>query len=243
MSTLLTICARGGSKGIPGKNIRPLNGKPLIHYTVAAALAYAKGHPDTVLTLSTDSDAIRASSAAAGLTTKYLRPAALGKDHVGKIDVLRDVLNWEEAHRGMRFDRLIDLDVTSPLRTLEDIEGAVATLDAKADALNIFSVSPPHRNPYFNMVEEQPDGYARVVKRPDTPFLTRQSSPKVYDINGSIYVYRSEFFSSGQTSATTDRSLAYLLDHQCFDLDLPVDFTFMEFLLKRKLLDFPFPFY
>ncbi len=240
--TLLTICARGGSKGIPDKNILPLNGKPLIHYTVAAALAYGKLHPDTTVVLSTDSEAIQQATAEAGLITAYRRPPKLGGDHVGKIDVLRDVLHSEERRLGRTFDYLVDLDVTSPLRTLQDIEGAFSALSDRPDALNIFSVSPAHRNPYFNMVEEDSEGFARVVKRPETPFYTRQSSPRVYDINGSIYVYRREFFRSGQTSATTDRSMAYNIPHQCFDLDEPIDFTFMEFLLQRNMLDFPFSF-
>ena len=242
MKTLLTICGRGGSKGIPGKNIRPVNGKPLIAYTIAAARAYQNKHPDTVIGLSTDSEAILDASRRYGLETKYRRPEDLGLDSTGKIAVLANLLTFEENTRDVRFDLIVDLDITSPLRTLADIEAVVDTLTAQPAALNALSVSPPHRNPYFNMLELGEDGFARVVKKPETPFLSRQSAPAVYDINGSIYVYKRAFFSEGHISATTERTVAYLMRHQCFDLDHPIDLEFLQFLLANNKLDFAFEF-
>ena len=242
MNTLITICGRGGSKGIPNKNIRELNGKPLIAYTIASARAYQSKHPNTFIGLSTDSKAILDVSRKYGVDTAYMRPEELGLDSTGKIAVLADLLKYEEKARGLSFDLIIDLDITSPLRTLEDIENMVVKLGEYPTALNAFSVSHPHRNPYFNMVEQTESGFAIVVKRPDSPFLSRQSAPEVYDINGSIYVYTKAFFQKGQTSATTDWSIAYLINHQCFDLDSPIDLEFMDFLLSRGKLNFEFEF-
>ena len=242
MKTLITICGRGGSKGIPNKNIRPLNGKPLIAYTIAAAQAYRSKYPDTVIGLSTDSDAILEVSRAYGVDTVYRRPDELGQDSTGKIAVLASLVEFEESSRHTTFDRIIDLDITSPLRTLADIERTAALLDRYPAALNAFSVSRPHRNPYFNMVEETAGGYVTVVKRPETPFLSRQAAPAVYDMNGSIYVYTRAFFAEGRASATTERSVAYLMEHQCFDLDHTLDLEFMDFLLSQRKLDFDFTF-
>ena len=128
MNVLLTICARGGSKGIPGKNIRPLNGKPLLQYSIETARAFAQTLTSCGLALSTDDEKIRETAAAAGLRTDYLRPAALGSDTAGKIDVLSDLLKYEENRAGIKFDYLIDLDVTSPLRTVEDLHAAFQKL-------------------------------------------------------------------------------------------------------------------
>lgn len=236
--TLITICARGGSKGIPGKNIRALNGKPLIHYSIETAQRYAVAHPGTDLVLSTDSEAIKGEAAGAGLRTDYLRPDHLATDSAGKIGVIRHVKEWMEQRTGKQYDLVIDLDVTSPLRTVEDLELAGQQLTAHPGALNLFSVSPAGRNPYFNMVEEQPDGTVDLAKRPATPFLTRQAAPPIYDMNASFYLYTAEFFEQGEQSAITKASLGYVVPHLCFDLDEPLDFEIMDYLLREGKLGF-----
>lgn len=238
MRILITICARGGSKGIPGKNIRDLNGKSLIGYTIATANAFQEKCDGVDIILSTDSDEIRSAAASFGLETEYRRPEALASDKAGKIDAMADALQYAEKERGLQYDYLLDMDVTSPLRTVADLENALAQLAERPAALNIFSVSPANRNPYFNMVEEQPDGTVDLAKRPDKPFLTRQSAPKVYDMNASFYIFRRRFFDAGEKSSVTNASLAYVMDHLCFDLDHPIDFEIMEFLLSNDKLDF-----
>jgi CMP-N-acetylneuraminic acid synthetase len=238
MRILITICARGGSKGIPGKNIRDLNGKSLISYTIATANAFQRKREGVGIILSTDSDEIRSAAASFGLETEYRRPEILASDKAGKIDAMADALHYAEKESGLQYDYLLDMDVTSPLRTVTDIENALAQLIARPEALNIFSVSPANRNPYFNMVEEQADGTVDLAKRPEKPFLTRQSAPKVYDMNASFYIFRRNFFETGGKSSVTKSSLAYVMDHLCFDLDHPIDFEIMEFLLSNDKLDF-----
>lgn len=238
MNILITICARGGSKGIPGKNIKVINGKPLIDYSIDLT-EKIKTKFNARVSLSTDDNEIKKVAQANGLITDYVRPEYLATDAAGKIDTIKDLLLYEESLINEKYDFILDLDVTSPLRTLEDIERALALMINKPDAKNLFSVNPAARNPYFNMVEENSNGFYSLVKtNPDGSIMTRQSAPKVYDLNASFYWYRRSFFDSGDKTAITDKSLIYVMDHICFDLDHNVDFLFMEYLLVNNKLDF-----
>ena len=237
MNILITICARGGSKGIPGKNIKVLNGKPLIGYTIDIAKRFQEKHENVEIALSTDSDEIIQVAERCGLSSEYKRPASLGGDNVGKIDAIKDIVFYTEKAKCIKYDYILDMDVTSPLRTLEDLEEAFHIINNDPNAINIFSVSEPARSPYFNQVEQKENGYYNKVKDAGT-VLTRQSAPKVYDLNASFYIYRREFFDLGYKGAITDRSLIYLMKHTCFDLDHPIDFEIISFLLENDKLDF-----
>jgi CMP-N-acetylneuraminic acid synthetase len=230
---LITICARGGSKGIPRKNIKPINGTPLISYTIQTAQRFAQGK-DVQIGLSSDSSDIIHTASKYGLETDYRRPVALGSDTAGKLDVIKALLIHQEKKSGA-FDYVIDMDVTSPLRTPEDIETALDHLMDDPLSEIIFSVNKAQRNPYFNMVEQGKDGYYKLVK--EGKFLTRQSAPKVYDLNASFYIFKRSFFEK-YNSVMTPHTLIYEMPHLCFDLDEPVDFEFMEYLLVNKKLDF-----
>lgn len=237
MRTLITICARGGSKGIPGKHLRQIAGKPLIAYTIECARRFTDADSGADTVLSTDSEEIIACAARWGLETSYRRPAHLADDHCGKLDAIADVLEYCERTRGVRYDYVLDLDCTSPLRTQEDIATAFALLRGNPDALDIFSVSPASRNPYFNMVERKDSGYFGLVMD-GSAFKTRQSSPEVYDMNGSFYIYRRVFFERGLRDPNTPLSLAYVVPHLCFDLDEPADFDYLAYLIENGKLDF-----
>lgn len=241
MKILITICARGGSKGIPGKNIKVINEKPLIYYSLKTANAFKekyKGEVDIVL--STDSIQIKEVVEKQDLyiETDYIRPQELATDNAGKLDVIIDVKNFMEKKYQKAYDYVLDLDVTAPLRNVEDLENALFLLEQNKKAYNIFSVSPCHRNPYFNMVEENKNGFYVLCKQGE--FSTRQSAPKVFDMNASFYFYKKTFFDENCDHVITDRSLVYVVPHLCFDLDEPIDFEFMSFLLTQKKLDFDF---
>lgn len=238
MQTLITICARGGSTGMTGKNIHPLLGVPLLVHSIRQAQDYAR-LIDADIALSTDSPLILGIAAEAGLRTDYKRPAELATDSAGKIDTMRHVLAYEEGRRGCMYDFLLDLDVTSPLRTKQDIESAFAALEAAPEALNIFSVSVSRRNPYFNMLERLPSGYAAVCKQPDNTVYARQDAPPAFEMNAACYLFRRAFFEEGCRSSVSDKSLMLETPHICFDIDTPQDFAFMEFLLQEDRLDFP----
>mgnify|MGYP003413406329 FL=1 len=237
MNILITICARGGSKGIPGKNVKMLNGKPLIGYTIDIAKRFQEKHGNVEIALSTDSDEIIQVVEQCGLHSDYKRPASLGGDTVGKIDAIKDIVFYTENAKGIKYDYVLDMDVTSPLRTMEDLEEAFELMNADTNAINLFSVSEAGRSPYFNQVEQKENGYFNKVKDAGT-ILTRQSAPKVYDLNASFYIYRREFFDLGYKGAITDRSLIYLMKHTCFDLDHPIDFEIISFLLENDKLEF-----
>jgi CMP-N,N'-diacetyllegionaminic acid synthase len=237
MNILITICARGGSKGIPGKNIKLLNGKPLIEYTIISALKFAKIFNSKVA-LSSDDDSILSVCNSIGLQTNYRRPAELSTDTAGKIDTISDILLFEEKEKNIKYDYILDLDVTSPLRTQLDLIEAFEKLQNDANALNIFSVNIANKNPYFNMVERNEKGYFGLSKKGD--FLTRQSANEVFELNASFYFYRRDFFNNDNKKVINDRSLIYLMKHICFDLDHPIDFEFMNFLLVNNKIDFEF---
>ena len=228
---LITICARGGSKGIPGKNIKNLNGHPLIAYTIKAAYAFSKfWNADIVL--STDDNDIKQIATLYGLQTNYTRPKNLATDTVGKIETINDVLQYQEKSINIKYDYILDLDITSPLRTIDDLKNGFQILESDSNAFNLFSVSNANRNPYFNIVEKKSNNYYNVVK--DGNFLSRQEAPLVFDMNSSFYFYRRSFFENKQTKTTSEKSLIYIMPHVCFDLDHPLDFEFMEYLISNK---------
>lgn len=238
MNILITLCARGGSKGIPKKNTKNICGKPLICYSIELANTLNLKWKVKVA-LSTDDNEIKKIAHDAGLFTNYVRPEVLATDSAGKIDTIKDLLLYEEALINKKYDYILDLDITSPLRTINDVEKALSSLLQNPDALNLFSVNPATRNPYFNMVEENKNGFYSLVKTNlDGSVMTRQSAPKVYELNASFYWYRRSFFDLNLKTAITSKSLIYEVKHICFDLDHPVDFMFMEFLLENDKLDF-----
>ena len=238
MKILITICARGGSKGIPGKNIKPLNGQPLIGYSIAVAKEFQSVFEGTDIMLSTDSEEIIRVAGVCGLKSDYKRPEYLANDTVGKIDAIKDLVLYSESKQGQTYDYILDLDVTSPLSNLQDLKIAFDILRSDENAINLFSVSEAGRSPYFNMVEQKENGYYAQVKMPDNNVFTRQSAPQVYDLNASFYFYKRSFFDMGYKGAITDRSLVYKVPHICFDLDHPIDFEIISYLMSNNKLDF-----
>ncbi|MFD0749651.1 acylneuraminate cytidylyltransferase family protein [Mucilaginibacter calamicampi] len=236
MTTLITICARGGSKGIPGKNIKLLNGIPLIAYTIWIAQQFAKQH-NADIAISTDDEDIKQAALEFGLHTTYTRPALFATDTAGKIDTIFDLLVYEENNQGKKYDYILDLDVTSPLRTIADLNAAFKIIEENSEALNLFSVNPAARNPYFNMVEKKETGFYDLVKR-EGAILSRQTAPQVFDLNASFYFYKRAFFEQNNKTVFSQRSLIYLMPHLCFDLDHPIDFEFLDFLLTNNKLEF-----
>ena len=225
MNILITLCGRGGSKGIPGKNIKKLNGIPLLAYSIMHAKEFAKanGNSNIDIILSTDDRNIKDVASSYDLETEYIRPDYLANDSVGKIEVLKDALEFQENQFQKKYDILLDLDLTSPLRTQKDLNEGLEKLLLDKNAINLFSVSKPHKNPYFNVVEDSGNGYCKLVCPSDT--RSRQTAPKVFDMNASFYFYRRTFFENNCKSAITARSLYYVMDHICFDLDEPLDNT------------------
>jgi CMP-N,N'-diacetyllegionaminic acid synthase len=238
MNILITVCARGGSKGIPGKNIKLIAGKPLIKFSIDLAKKFQINR-SVKIGLSTDCNKIKLEAAKCGLTTDYIRPNYLATDNAGKLDAIIDLIKYEESKVDFKYDLILDLDVTSPLRSINDIENALKLLLDTKDSLNIFSVNDANRNPYFNMVEKNINGFYSLSKTDSHgSSLTRQLAPKVFELNASFYWYKRSFFEMKFKTAISDKSLIYLMDHLCFDIDHLEDFLYMEYLLENNKLDF-----
>jgi CMP-N,N'-diacetyllegionaminic acid synthase len=229
MALLCTICARGGSKGIPGKNIRPLAGKPLIAHTIGQAKAC--GLFDAVA-VSSDSAAILDVARRFGADLAIDRPAELATDAAGKLPAIRHALLAAEAVLGRRFEIFVDLDCTSPLRLPEDIRGAVDLLVASGAGC-VVTGAPARRSPYFNLVEVDASGGVAVSKPLDPPLLRRQDAPACYDMNASIYVWRREPFVTRPFVLGPDTRLFVMPPERSLDIDEPPDFEIVEMLMSR----------
>jgi len=228
MKVVAIICARGGSKGIPRKNIRPLCGKPLIVYTIEVAEKCALIDRTIV---STDAPEIAEIAKASGAEVPFLRPKELALDDTPGLLVLKHAVQFLESELSYFPDIIVNLDPTSPLRTERDVEACIKMVrDEGAD--NVFSVTEAHRNPYFNMVEII-DGKVRLVKQPARATSRRQDAPKVYDMNASIYVWKKEVLMN-RDSLFLENTRVYLMPKWAADIDDETDFEFVEFMMKRK---------
>lgn len=236
MKALVTICARKGSKGLPAKNIRPLLGRPLISHTIEHAIRWTSPQISSKrIVVSTDGEEIAAIAKSAGAEVPFLRPAELANDTIGKMPVLMHVLLASERIFQERYDVMIDLDPTSPIRRTTDIDNGFNTfLSAACDVC--FSVTRARKNPYFNMVERTADAGVRLVRQlPESIVHSRQAAPDVWDMNASIYIYKPEFLRSNP--ATLWKGKAELFEmppESAFDIDLERDFHIVEALMTKS---------
>jgi len=229
MAVLCTICARGGSKGLPNKAFSLIDGKPLIGYTIEQALR-AKVFDHVII--STDSKAIAKKSKTFGADYWFLRPKKLAGDNSNKLDVIRHALREAEKFYKIFFNTVVDLDITSPLRSIFDIQKSLKYFfDKKAD--NLISVCPSKKNPYFNMVEIV-NGRVQVVKKQKKTFTTRQKAPKVYEMNAAIYIWKRETILSSNNLFTGKTCLYKMKKNQSIDIDNQNDLDIVQFLLKKN---------
>ncbi|MFX1369444.1 MAG: cytidylyltransferase domain-containing protein [Promethearchaeota archaeon] len=236
MRILGTICARGGSKGVKNKNIRNLDGQPLISYSIRVLKEWGKA--DRIV-CSTDSPEIARIANEYGAETPFLRPKDLASDTAGKLPVLQHALRYCEEEEDSRYDLLVDLQPTSPLRHVADIEqGFSEFLRTTPDVL--YSVCESKANPYYTMVELDSDDNARPSKLLPQEVTRRQDAPKVYTINGSIYFYNRDHLLLTDGFHTEKERVFVMEEVKSVDIDSELDFEFVEFLLKTKHFKFDF---
>lgn len=231
---LAVAAARGGSKGIKDKNIRDLLGKPLIAYTIEQAIRWG-GFSKFIV--STDSERIAEIARNYGAEVPFFRPDVLSSDTADKMVALRHAFVEAQKFYNIKFDALLDLDVTAPVRTVEDIENMVRIFrERKPDC--IFSVVKARRNPYFNMVEKRENGTVRLCKKLSIDVIRRQDAPEVYDMNASMYVYDKDFLLDPNSKAPYEkRTLIYEMPPvSAFDIDSELDFKFIEFLVREGIV-------
>lgn len=219
---LYLIPARGGSKGIPGKNIKPFCGKPLICHSIDHARA--AGAADADICVSTDSPDIKRVAEEYGLPVPFLRPDELATDGSGTYEVILHALDFYAA-QGKIYDRVILLQPTSPLRRAEDITGAVALFTPDTDM--VVSVTEARTNPYYNAFETDGEGFLKISKG-DAHYTRRQDAPKVYEYNGAVYVMSVEALRRSPLSQFRRRIPYPMPADRSVDLDTPLDWQIAE---------------
>lgn len=231
MSLLCTICARGGSKGVVGKNARDLLGRPVLAWSIAQARE--TGLFDAIA-FSSDSDALLDAALKAGADIAVKRPDEMATDTAPKLPAIRHCLEQAIAQTGKTPDIFVDLDVTSPLRLASDISGAV-TLLRESGARNVITGAPARRSPYFNLVEQRSDGSVGLSKSADPPITRRQDAPRCFDMNASIYVWRVEPFLEQPAVFYSDTRLFEMPEERSIDIDSDLDFALVELLLRQRV--------
>jgi CMP-N,N'-diacetyllegionaminic acid synthase len=230
---LCVICCRAGSKGLKNKNILSLAGKPLIALTIGQALKWSRA---AHVVVSTDSEKIASVAKKYGAEVPFLRPKILAQDNTPKVPVIRHALVSCEKIFREKYDIIVDLDATSPIRSISDLEKSLELFRRKKPK-SLFSVVHASKNPYFNMVEETSSGYFKLSKFLNRKITSRQAAPKVYSLNASIYFYARDFLLDNRnTTPISDKSIAYIMDELSrYDIDSALDFKFLEFLTREKI--------
>jgi CMP-N,N'-diacetyllegionaminic acid synthase len=231
MFILGTICCRGGSKGIKNKNIRPLLGKPLIAYTIETAFN-CRLLNDVIV--STDSKEIENTAKQFNIKEIIHRPAELSTDTASKWEVFIHAVEMYENSHKVNVDYIVDMDVTVPLKTIEDIDGAIQNgLDNK-DADVIITGYEPERNPYFNMMERDHSGFAQIVKQSPKPIVCRQDAPTVYSLTPAAYVIQKQALYKYDHWSKAKCKIYPIPRARAVDIDTEIDFKMVEFLINHS---------
>jgi CMP-N-acetylneuraminic acid synthetase len=230
MTTVAFIFARGGSKGLPGKNVRPLGGKPLIAWTIELALAIER--IDRVI-VSTDSDEIAAISQQYGAEIPFIRPAKLATDESPEWLAWRHGLEYLKEETGDMPEIMVSLPATAPLRLAVDINNCIDAYERGPTDI-VITVTDAHRNPYFNMVKEYPDGTYGLVNSSPLALGRRQDAPKVYDMATVCYVANSKFVMSHDSIFEGLVRATYVPIERAIDIDTFLDFQIAEILLSNR---------
>lgn len=229
MRLLFTICGRAGSKGIKNKNLRDFVGKPLMYYSISAIDLFLKRTELAVeadIVINSDSKELLAMG-----VSNRMRPvdtidrvAELAGDSIGKVSVIQDCLIRMENKKGYNYDAVIDLDITSPLRKVQDLEALVKKhFETNADVTT--SVATARRNPYFNQLKRTEHGYKKVIA---SEFTARQQAPEIFDMNASLYAYKPDFLRTGKGVLDGYVECIEMYDTGILDLDHENDFELME---------------
>jgi len=236
MNILFTLCGRAGSKGVRGKNARDFLDIPLVWYSMANIALYKErfsGNDHIDIVLNTDSeDLIKLVENVKDLDVTILRrDASLGGDKVPKVAVILDCLTRSEEIFKVKYDMVVDLDITSPLRTVQDIKNAIDKKALRSDVDVVYSVAPSRRNPYFNMVKEENGFFCKAIP---SNFTTRQEAPVFYDMNASIYAYSPDALKKKEhaTFFNSNCDAVVMADTGILDIDSEEDYELMQVIAK-----------
>jgi CMP-N,N'-diacetyllegionaminic acid synthase len=228
-NVLFLIMARGGSKGIPGKNIKPLAGKPLLYYSIDIARNFVG---DNNICLSTDSIEIKNKAEEYGLKVPFIRPNELATDEADSYFVELHALDYYEKI-GKKIDVLVVLQTTSPFRKIEDVQRALDLYSISCDM--VVSVVESKSNPYYNLFEENSTGFLGKSKPGD--YIRRQDCPTVYEFNGAIYVVNVESLKQMPEYKFQKIKKIVMDEFSSVDLDNSIDWAWAEFLINNKVVE------
>lgn len=230
MSRLCSICARGGSKGVPNKNIREMHGKPLIAYSIEQA---KQSRLFDYVAVSSDSAAILEAAKQWGADIVVERPGEMALDTSAKLPAIRHCMLEAERIANVEFSIIVDLDATSPLRTTSDIAESVRLMETTG-ASNLITGAPARRSPYFNLVELNEEGVVHLSKKLATPIVRRQDAPKCFDMNASIYIWRRDVLVNDNPLFLPDTLLYEMPEERSIDIDNELDWRFVELIMASR---------
>ena len=226
MKTYAFIFARGGSKGVPRKNIRELNNKPLIEYSIEVAKEI-----DEISSIFVSTDDVEIANIAKKLGVEVIpRPKGLAQDNSPEWLAWKHAVQWVYKSKG-QFDKFVSLPTTSPLRNDKDVKGAINLLKDETDI--VITITDTTRSPFFNMVKVDNDNYAKLLVESDNIFTRRQDAPKAFDMATVAYVSSPEFILRNN-NLFDGRVKAYKVPNErAIDIDTELDFSIAEFLIKE----------
>ena len=228
MKILCLLAMRGGSKGVKHKNFINLNNKPLFLYTLEQAKKY---NLFTHIVVSSDSNKILKKISKYNVDLLIKRNKNLALDNSPKINVIKDALKKSEKYFEITYDYIFDLDVTSPLRKITDIQKAFKKIKYSTNALNLVSVCKADKNPYFNMIEKN-KGKVHISKKINKNIHSRQKAPQVYGMNASIYIWRRKALLS-KIKLINNRTIVYIMPKsRSIDIDDSFDLKLVRLLIK-----------
>lgn len=232
MNAVGLIFARGGSKGLPDKNIRPLAGKPLIAWAIDHAKEIQRLRRVIV---STDSDEIARVARHYGAEVPFLRPEKLARDDSPEWFAWRHALNYLLNDEGMLPDAMVSIPTTAPLRLPIDIENCLDEYE-KGSADVVITISEAHRNPWFNMVKTNLAGMVELVNLPTDEVIRRQDAPPVYDVATVAYVARPDFVMTTEGIFAGRVRAVHVPVERSIDIDTLFDFEIAEFLMNKRMM-------
>lgn len=226
--TVAFVFARGGSKGVPRKNIRRFLGRPLIARSIDVA---RQSKLIDRIVVSTDDAEIAEIALQCGAEVPFLRPAELSSDHASELLAWKHAISTLQA-AGDRIGRFVSLPATSPLRSVDDVEGAIRLLETESTDL-VISVTPARRHPMYNMVSIGGDGLVGIACPPEKPIIRRQDAPEFFDVCTVVYAARPEFI-LGADSLLSGRTRAVIVPpERSLDIDTEFDFMVAEAIAER----------
>ena len=230
MKRICTLLARGGSEGVINKNIRELAGKPLIAHTILQA--QKTGLFDRIA-VSSDSDEILKAAGRWGVQDLVKRPSELATSTAPKLPAMHHCVLEVEKSAGLIFDVICDLDPTAPFRDLSDISECLRILE-KEGVSNVLTAAPARKSPYFNLLELAENGVPKLSKADQYSVARRQDSPKCYDMNASIYVWKRDAFMKEPKLFYTDTRLYVMPRERSIEIDTEFDFEMARFFSMER---------